>query len=130
MINALTNLIILLFLFSLLRQLSNTCKQLKQIDLSYNSFEFFSIECLFAECVRIEEACLINNDTSYMNWEELTRMKFEESNSVPLKRLEIKLTDVKEKNNIRNFFKNKWQKNFVKTISMLKNIIEIKVDYV
>ena len=65
-----------------------------------------------------------------MNWEELTRMKFEESNSVPLKRLEIKLTDVKEKNNIRNFFKNKWQKNFVKTISMLKNIIEIKVDYV
>ena len=110
-------------------RLSNSCKQLKYIDLSYNSFEFFSIECLFTECVKIEEAYLINNEDSYMNWTELTRMKFEEPNIVPLKHFELKLVDRNEKNNIINFFKSKWQNNFVKTICMPKNIIEIKIDY-
>lgn len=111
-------------------RLSNSCKQLKYIDLSYNSFEFYSVECLFTECLKIEEAYLINNENTYMNWTELARLKFEETNSAPLKHFEIKLIECKEKNSITNFFKGKWQNNFVKTIYMPQNIIEIKVDYV
>ena len=103
---------------------------MKHIDLSYNSFDNDSIQNLFNECLKLEEANLVNNDKCEINWMNLIRIKFDQNNSVLLKRIELKLDNLREKNEIVNIFKNKWQKNFIKTYFLSKDSIGIKVDYV
>lgn len=99
------------------------------MDLSYNSFEYTSLESLFSECLKLEEVSLISNDKTDLNWSDLVRFKFEHANSVALRRIELKLNYLSEKTDLKNIFKNKWQKNSVKTYCLSKNVCEIKVDY-
>ena len=109
-----------------------SCNQLKSIDLSYNSFDLNLIKILFSECLKIEEAYLINNYNDNLGSDSSLRdiisFKFDEqSNAVPLRHLEIKINFQNEKYEIKNFFKKKWNKSSLKIKQYTKNVIEILV---
>ena len=99
-----------------------SCNQLKSIDLSYNSFDLNLIKILFSECLKIEEAYLINHDSDNQSnlgsdscLRDIISFKFDEqSNTVPLRHLEIRLNFQNEKYEIKNFFKKKWNKSSLK----------------
>ncbi len=104
------------------------------IDLSYNSFVSSSLKSLFSECLKIEKVSLINNfdeadlDCSLL---DAIREKFENVNSVPLKKVELKVNNQMERLALKNLFKNKWPQSFVKSFNYFsKFILEIKVDYI
>jgi hypothetical protein len=112
-----------------------SCNQLKSIDLSYNSFDLNLIKLLFSECLKLEEAFLINNvgdDHSNLghdlNWRDVISFKFDEQVTItPLRRLELKLNFQNEKYEIKSFFKKKWNKSSLKIKQYSKNVIEILV---
>ena len=108
-----------------------TCKKLKTLDLSYNSFSIDSITNLFNDCLKIEKAMLVNenNEIEDSSWSDVIRNKFTESSSVPLKHLELKINDPLARTEIKNCFKNEWQNKFVKILYHSITTFEIRVDY-
>ena len=114
----------------LIYHLAGNCKQLKSLDLSYNSFDAESIKYLYSECVKLEETMLINNnsETSQMVWSEILAVKFEGSNTQALKHLELKLSSLSsDKLEIKSLFRKKWHKN-LKIVYYSLNIMEFIVD--
>lgn len=118
-----------------------TCKNLKHVDLSYNSFDKNSILELFNQCLKIESAQLVVNDQYEANvnvknaseslcWFDLIKMKLNQVNSVPFKCIELKIDDQLECSRIKSFFKNEYQKTFVNFFYHTKNVFEIRIDYV
>lgn len=101
--------------------------------MSYNSFSKDSIQNLFFECLKIEEARLVNHEydeeDSFNPWSTIVKIKFSEENSAPLKQLELKVKDQNERSNLKSCFKSEWQKNFVKVCYKSQNILELKVEY-
>lgn len=99
--------------------------------MSYNSFDTILIKYLFTECPLLEQAYLVNNLDRKLDyeasWQEIISCKFEDSNSVPLKQLEIKSNNINEINDIKNLFKKKWFKNMLKLNFLNKNIVEFIV---
>ncbi len=112
-----------------------SCNHLKSIDLSYNSFDLNLIKLLFNECLKIEEAFLINHDIdnqsnlgNYSCWRDIISFKFDEQfGTAPLRRLELRLNFQNEKYDIKNLFKKKWSKSSLKIKQYSKNIIEFLI---
>ena len=107
-----------------------TCKLLKSVDLSFNTFEIRSIRNLFTECSKIEEAGLVNvhhNEEFEENLIEIIKTKFEEENFSPLKRIELRTQNSNEKSQLIRIFKSAWLKNNLKLIYLSRNVIEIKI---
>jgi hypothetical protein len=105
------------------------CVQLKHIDLSYNYFEKNLIKLLFGECVKLEEALLVNNSDvqdENSDWCDIIAYKFDNC-SIPLKRLEIKAPSMNEKLELKNIFCKKWHKKSIRLQYHSKNIIELSV---
>jgi hypothetical protein len=124
----------------LIYHLGTNCKQLISIDFSYNSFQTKSIKYLFNECLKLDEAFLINNNKNEAtssdfcqpseDWLDVISVKFEDNNSqLPLKRLELKLTNnqYSEKNELKNLFRKKWHKSLIKIFHHSSNVIEFIV---
>jgi hypothetical protein len=114
----------------IIKCLTQCCKQLKCIDLSYNSFEIYSIRELFGECQRLEEAHLVNDnklEDYESNWLEPVRFKFEQIGNVPFNCLELKLNSLEDKNDIFGVFTKKWQTNSIKIYHYSKYNVKFKV---
>ncbi len=109
-----------------------SCKKLKTLDISYNSFNNESISNLFNECNKIETALLINenNELQDIHWSDIIRNKFIETSSVLLKHINLKFNDPIARNKIKNCFINEWQKKFVKILYHSVTTFEIRVDHV
>jgi len=63
-------------------------------------------------------------------WFDIVKAKFNETNSVPLRHIELKVEDKNERNKIKACFRSEWQKSFIKNVYFSKNVFEIRVDYV
>lgn len=111
------------------------CKELKFIDLSFNSFDNLEIKNLLNECPKIEEIMMINCYTSdnpdqdYFDLKDIIGSKIDEINPniASLKRLELRLVDKLHFIDLRSKFKNRFNKNKI-NFKHNNNIVEILID--
>lgn len=86
-----------------------------------------SIKFLFNECLRLEEAWLINSITSdeQNDWLDVLMAKFDDNSVQPLNRLEIRANGCII-NSIKSLFERKWPKSALNILFNGENVVEFQ----
>jgi hypothetical protein len=136
---------------------SNNKTNLMHLDLSYNSFDDYSVKSLFTECKKLDEIFLVNNlslpnkyssvqtqsvirlddfdrengdeENCCCDWLEIIKYRFNDTTCAPVKQLEICLIrNFEQLNEIKSIFKRKWQRDSLKLLFSLNGIVEFRID--